>query len=296
MPSFTAHAYNLVFRLMKKPEVPDYPEERRVNAARKVPKVPAGVTLKEYDWGETLTKDGNDKGWVFYIHGGGFTVGTARERRGITQHITACRAYNVVSINYRLAPENRWPAQLDDCHAAWRYCTEELGIDPAKTVLMGESAGGTLVLSLALYLKEHGETQPKAIVAFSPGTNNAEHYPSHSENIKTDYMLWDLVLKGLAGPLFGKDVPEEELRKPTLSPIYGDFTGLPPVFLSASDTEVLLDDSGQLYEKLKKEGHPTELDIQHGVCHAFQIFPQMPEAKRSLRKAFAFIENCRTGS
>ena len=289
MPSITARAYNAVFRMMKRPETPDYEAERKSNAARRPPKLPKDVTLKELPWGEVFTKPGNDRGWVFYIHGGGFTTGAARERRSITQHIADKRGYNVVSIDYRLAPENKWPAQLLDCCEAYRKLPS-LGIDPKDIVLMGESAGGTLVLSLALYLKENSETQPKAIAAFSPCVTHAEHYPSHAGNAKTDYMLRDEVLKGLHEPVFGKDAPDSILRMPTASPVYGDFSGLPPIFLSASDTEALYDDSVVLFEKLKREGHTAELDVQHGVCHAFQIFPNMPEAQVSLDKAFAFIE------
>ena len=80
------------------------------------------------------------------------------------------------------------------------------------------------------------------------------------------------------------------LRQPTISPLYGDFAGLPPVFFSASDTEVLLDDSKALYEKLKNRGHQTALDIRHGVCHAFQVFTAMPEAKQALGVAFRTLE------
>ena len=289
MPSITAQAYNAVFRMMKRPETPDYAAERKMNASRKPPKLPKGVTLTELPRGELLEKPGNDRGWVLYIHGGGFTTGAARERRFVTQHIADRRGYNVVSIDYRLAPEYKWPAQLLDCHEAYQKLPA-LGIDPKDVVLMGESAGGTLVLSLALYLKEKGETQPKAIVVFSPCVTHAEHYPSHSRNAKSDYMLRDAVLKGLHEPVFGQDAADDVLRSPTASPVYGDYSGLPPVFLSVSDTEALYDDAVVLYGKLKRAGHAAELDVQHGVCHAFQIFPAMPEAQVSLRKAFAFIE------
>ena len=82
----------------------------------------------------------------------------------------------------------------------------------------------------------------------------------------------------------------EYLRQPAISPLYGDFSGLPPVFFSVSDTEVLLDDSRVLYEKLKKQGHQTALDIRHGVCHAFQVFTTMPEARQALTVVFRTLE------
>ena len=149
-----------------------------------------------------------------------------------------------------------------------------------------------LVLSLPLYLKRENLPQPKAVVSFSPVVNQEGHYPSHTANIKTDYMLRGSVQKGLQEPVFGKNAPEVLLKDPLASPIFGDWEGLPLVFLSASDTEVLLDDSREMYKKLSKEGHKTGLDIQHGCCHAFQIFTEMPEAKNALAKAFAFLEEC----
>ena len=293
MPSIMAHIYNTVLRLMPQHEG-DYAKQRKRND-RRPPKLPKGVTVEQITLGglpaERIVKSGSAKGWIFYIHGGGFTTGSARERRSLCQFITDRYGYHCLSINYRLAPENKWPAQLEDCEKAW-LDTIRLGIAPEKTVFMGESAGGTLVLSLALLLKEKELPLPKAIAAFSPGTNNAEHYPSHTENAKTDYMLRDLIAKGIGEPVFGKNASAMLLHSPLVSPVYGDYSGLPPVFLAVSDTEALYDDSRVLYRKLKAEGHQTRLDVQHGVCHAYPMFPMIPEARATIKNAFDFLENC----
>ena len=297
MISFAGRLMNWVFSMMPgdEPGKPhDYAAERRANESRKPPKKPKDVVIDETEINgmpaERLTKTGNSKGWVFYIHGGGFTTGSAKERRSLTQYLTDKCGYNCFAINYRLSPENQWPVQVEDCIEAYRQYLD-LGYKPEDTILMGESAGGTLVFSLSLKLKELGLPQPKAIVAFSPATDNYTDLPSHTANIRTDTMLRDTVAKGLAEPLFGGHVDPEVLKDPILSPINGDFTGLPPVFLSASDTEVLYDDSVIMYEKLKREGHRVELDIQHGVCHAFQMMPFMPEARTSIRKMDKFLDN-----
>ena len=298
MSSLTSKAYNLVFRLMPqdKPGQPhDYALERIFND-RNPHRPPRGVQVRRIWLGghdaEKIEKPDNTKGWVFYIHGGGFTTGSARERRNLCQYIAAHHGYNCVSVNYRLAPENKWPAQIEDCLAAWKDFIA-MGCAAKDAVLMGESAGGTLVLSLGLYLKKLDMDQPKAIISFSPVVNQAEHYPSHSANAKTDYMLRDSVLKGLQEPVFGKDASDGVLRDPLASPIYGDWTGIAPVFLSVSDTEALLDDSQVLYQKLKEEGHRTGLDIQRSCCHAFQVFPSMPEARKAIQNAFVFVEDCK---
>lgn len=297
MPSIQAHVMNLVFRCMPqdKPGQPhDYEAERKRND-RKPPRPPGGVKVEHLTLAglpaERISKAGNRKGVVFYIHGGGYTVGSARERRAVCQYICSRFGYDCVSINYRLAPENLWPAELDDCFTAYRDFLKT-GISSDHVVFMGESAGGTLALSLSLLLKEKELSQPKAIAAFSPCVTHAETLPSHTANAKTDYMLRDSVAQGGIRIAFGGNPDEKFLRSPLVSPLYGDYSGLPPVFLSASDTEALLDDSRLLYEKLKAEKHRTAMDIQHGVCHAFQVFTGMPEARRALQKTFDFLEDC----
>ena len=286
---------NLIFRMMphdKPGEAHDYVAERKRND-REPLKCPDGVTIKEIFLndmsGEHLHKDGNNKGLVFYIHGGGFTTGSAKERRMLTQYIVDHYGYDCIAINYRLAPENKWPLQIEDCYSAYQNLLKEY--DSRDVIFMGESAGATAALSLGLLAKQRGLALPKAIVAFSPATDQYEDLPSHKGNIKTDYMLRDAVAKGMADVLFDHEVDREVLKDPLLSPYYGDFNGLPPIFLSASDSETLYDDTIVLYEKLKKEGHIVEKDIRHKVCHAYQMMPFIPEARKTLNRCFGFLDN-----
>lgn len=296
MPSIAAIVTNIVFRTMpgeRAGQGHDYIAERERNAKRNPPKLPKDVILETIDINgtdsERITKKGNDKGLIFYIHGGGFTTGSAKERRILTQYVVDHYGYDCISINYRLAPEHKWPSPVEDCAAAYENVLKT-GYDPKDIVFMGESAGGTLVLSLALLCKKRGLPQPGAIVAFSPATDNFEPLPSHTANIPTDYMLKDAVSKGITDVLFEGEATEEMLKDPLLSPYYGDYEGLPPIHLSASDTETLYDDAVLLYEKLKREGHSVAYDEAHGVCHAYQIMTYMPEAKKTLDRVFAFLK------
>lgn len=289
MVSITARIMNLI--LQKLPESNGNYEEERERNAKTVVKPLKDIEIAERDLGgfpaDYITKKGNAKGTVFYIHGGGFTTGSAKERRSITQHIVSKRGYDCVSINYSLAPENKWPKALEDCLKAYEEALQEGYED---LILMGESAGGTLALSLGLLLKEKGLPLPKAIVAYSPCTDQAEDLPSHRGNIKTDYMLKGMVAKGLTTVLFDHEPTMEELKDPYISPYYGDYEGLPKIFLAVSDSETLYDDSVVLYEKLKKEGHEVSLSVKHGVPHAYPMFPFMREAKETLDETFAFLE------
>ncbi|MBR4461430.1 MAG: alpha/beta hydrolase [Erysipelotrichaceae bacterium] len=301
MPSIAAHVTNLIFRLMpqdKDGETHDYVAERERNAKRKPEKHPKGVKLEEFELNgfpaDRITKEGNDKGLIFYIHGGGFTTGSAIERRMLTYHVADHYGYDCISINYRLAPENKWPSQIEDCCNAYEKVLD-MGYLPKDIVFMGESAGGTLALSLALLCKEKKLPQPKAIIAFSPATDQYRDLPSHTRNIKTDHMLKDAVAKGLCDVLFEGETDREKLKEALLSPYYGDYEGLPPIFLSASSSETLYDDAMILYDKLKSEGHETEIDIRNGVCHAYQIMPYMQEARKTLEQTFAFVNKISKG-
>ena len=271
----------------------DYEAEWKKNARMTGFKLSKGMSLEEIDLNgqkaELIKKEGNDKGLIFYIHGGGFTTGSARERRIFTYPAVRKYGYDCMSINYRLAPENKWPAQIEDCLEAYEN-TLKIGYDPKDIILMGESAGGTLVLSLGLFLKDRGLPMPKVIVAFSPATDQYEDLPSHKANIKTDRMLRDGVAKGICDVLFDHKPSEAELKQYLLSPYYGDYEGLPPIHLSASDSEVLYDDARILYEKLKKEGHEVMYEEGYRVCHAYQIMTYMPESRKTLKNMFRYIE------
>lgn len=296
MASELAEFFNNMFKNAPKgdPSQPhDYAAEREGGKKRPKPPVPEGVTIQELDlngnYGELLTKEGNDGPLVMYIHGGGFTTGAAEERRELTFDVAANHGSNVIANNYRLSPENKWPCHLEDCVAAYQAILE-LGYAPERIVLMGESAGATLVLSLGLYLRDHKMPMPGAIVAYSTCSNQDDGFPSHTDNIDTDYMLGNAVNSDeQLNAVFGENAPKELLHSSYVSPYYADYTDMPPIFLAASDIEVLRDDSVYLYEKLKKEGHTAELDIQTGLCHAYPIFPEIPESKDTVNKAFAFI-------
>lgn len=296
MPSEVAEFFNNLFKNAseeKKGQPHDFAAEREENEKRQKPEIPEGVTLTELKlkghYGELIEKEGNRGPLVLYIHGGGFTTGAAQERRELTFEIAANRGCNVIANNYRLSPENKWPCHLEDCVEAYEAVLE-MGYDADRIVLMGESAGGTLVLSLGLYLRDHNMPLPGAIAAFSPCCNQDEGFPSHKENAKTDYMLGDAVNRpDQLEAVFGKEVSGEILHSDYASPYYADFAGMPPVFLAASDIEALYDDSVYLYKKLKEEGHAVEMDVQKDVCHAYPMFTQMPEAQNTLDKVFAFV-------
>lgn len=299
MLSLQALLLNFIFTCISKinlSHTSDYVAERKRNE-RTSPKAPKGVSVSQIDldgiYAEKIEKEGNKDRLILYIHGGGFCTGSAKERRGLCQYIANNYGYNCIANDYRLSPENHWPAHLNDCKEVYLSLLKN-GYEAKKIIFMGESAGGTLVLSLALQLKDEGIPLPAAIVAFSSCTNQAEGFPSHQYNSKSDKMLGDSIndtnkYKAVFG-IYQPDI--EKMRNPLISPYYGNYEGLPPIFLAASDTEVLYDDTRKLYDKLKEQNHTVELDIKHKLCHAYPIFYQLRESKDTLNKVFAFLSNC----
>lgn len=299
MASKEADFFNRLFSEMPKQEGTehDFAQERKQNAARQKPACPETVRLEPVTingiGGEKLTNQSGKRREdrvILYIHGGGFTTGAAEERREITYDLCETYGFTVYANNYRLAPEHLWPAGFDDTYAFYKGLIGE--VNPSTLYLMGESAGGTLVLSVALQAEADGVPQPAGIAAFSACTNQADQLPSHVNNIETDTMLGDAVnSEGQYKAVFGSAHPDRALLTgPVVSPYFGDYRLLPPIFLSASDNEVLLDDSVVLYEKLTKEHHPCMLDIQKDVFHAYPMFPMVPEARETLDRAVSFLD------
>ncbi|MBQ9612516.1 MAG: alpha/beta hydrolase [Lachnospiraceae bacterium] len=269
----------------------DYAAERAANALRPFPPTPEGVRIEEIKNGEIIVPDEPNGKYILYIHGGGMTTGSAKERRDITFYLADIYKYTVYANNYRLSPENKWPAQMEDCLAFYEDMLNS-GIAPERLFFMGESAGGTLVLSTALVARDAGKPLPAGIAAFSPATTQGDEFPSRRGNIPTEYMLKDALTRpDQLIALTGTEKPEERLMKdPYFSPYYAEYDQMPPIFLSASDAEVLYDDSVKLYEKLKKEGRPAELEVLHDMIHAYPIFPMIPEARETIEKAVKYLE------
>lgn len=287
MASLLTHFLNAMFRLM--PICDDVTEERRKNAARRQGKPPAGVSLTENYLGlpcEFIEKRGNGDVVVLNIHGGGFTTGSAREARALSFFVADKLGCNVIACDYRLAPENKLPAAFDDCFEIYK------GVAAAhrKLIIIGGSAGGTLAISTAQRAVSEGVLPPLAVAAFSPLAGIGLSLPSHKNNLKTDYMLKrDPSGEQLLGVLIPEGAGEDFLKDPVISPVYGTFQGFPPLFLSASDSEILYDDSVLLYEKATSCGVKCEFEIGHKMLHAWAGIPQIPEARRTLKNMAQFF-------
>lgn len=222
---------------------------------------------------------------VLFLHGGGYIAGSP----ALYQHILwrfadACRA-EIAAVDYRLAPENPFPAALDDAVDAWRALLDE-GVDPRRCAILGDSAGGGLALGLAKRLRDEAIPLPAAVVALSPWTDLAITGDS-VRNDRADPMLRSDCLKPFAAQYLGG----ADCRNPYASPLYGDMRGLPPTLLQVGSDEILRDDSVRMAERMREAGCAVTLEVWPRMPHVWHAFaPIMPEAGKAIARVGAFID------
>ena len=225
---------------------------------------------------------------VLQLHGGGYIWGLADSYRDIAvKQAVLCDAREVFLVDYRLAPENIYPAALDD--AAQVY-TELLnrGIDPKNIIVFGDSAGGNLALELSLYLKEKNLPQPAMLILLSPWATLETDLPSRTENADRDLILGKInpeMNSGVANPVYGGKIP---LNDPRLSPIYADLKNLPPMLIQIGGYELFVDEGIELLKRATADGLDVTLTVYAGMSHDFALL--LPELDDSI-KSFAEIKN-----
>lgn len=282
--------YNIIKKGKKefdKNNPPDYVLRREQEIQSRAPKnVKVEQIANDGVNGEYLSKGNNPECKVLmYIHGGGFVGGSPATRRTFTGYTAKRLGYNVYSIDYRLAPEYAFPFGAEDCLKAYKMLVEKYG---AKNIcLIGESAGGNLVLSVALQAKAQGIELPACIVVFSSTLQYTRIFPSYKHNAKTDCML-DIMFLEEVKTTYLKTSENE--TNPYAAPLCGDYTGFPPIYIAVSDSEYLYDDSLEFYKKLQTLNITSQFDVYHKKMHAFQVIPVLPEAKRALKNAKSFID------
>lgn len=233
-----------------------------------------------------IPKNASREKVIMYIHGGGFISGSTGSHRMHVAKFVKNSGIKALLFDYRLAPEYPYPAALDDSVAAYQWLIDQ-GYCPENIVVAGESAGGTLTLSLLLALKSLNINLPKSAVAISPVTElscSAESFRTNAKNDIAPMNSWSVWTNYyIAG---------SDLTDPLLSPIYGDLSGLPPLSLTVGTNEIHYDDTVNFAKKAEEYGVDVELNIWKGMIHAFPILsPLFPEAKGALLNICDFIRN-----
>ena len=224
---------------------------------------------------------------LLYLHGGGYCICSLDTHRGLAARLALASCAHVLILDYRLAPENRFPAALEDALAAYRWALAQ-GIPSKQIAIGGDSAGGGLTVATAVNLRDAGQKLPAALFLLSPWTDLTFSGESHQTRKKIDPIFGgeDGGLNFAPAYLAGQDP-----TNPLISPLFADLQGLPPTLIHVGSDEILLDDSTRLEEKMKAAGVESHLQVWEGMWHVFQVFaPYIPEAQLSIDRVGQFIQ------
>lgn len=217
-----------------------------------------------------------------YLHSGGLVTGTRFAEDLRLLDLALGTGSSVVSVEYRLAPEHPFPAAIEDCYAAWRWLSSgrpELDIDPARIVLVGESAGGGLAAALAILISERGGPQPVAQLLATPMLDHRNDSPSVQQ--LDGIGLWDKVSNQTGWSAYlGSRVGTDEVPGHASPSSAEALAGLPPAFIDVGDAEIFRDESVDYARRLWLAGVPAELHVWTGGCHTFYaLIPELPLAQ-----------------
>lgn len=237
-------------------------------------------------YAEWLTpKDSMDGKLLLYLHGGAYVVGGCDMYRQMVSHMARAGRIQALLPEYRLSPEHKYPAAIDDAVGIYRTLLQQ-GIKPESIIFAGDSAGGGLAVATLLALRDAGDPLPAAAVLLSPfldvsGSGESMQTRAmqdpwfHAEDISTiaDYYC-----------------AAEQRREPLVSPVFADVGGLPPLYIQVGDDEILLSDSERIAQKIKVAGGEVELEVWPEMWHVFQMFiGKMPESGRAIRKIGDYV-------
>lgn len=226
---------------------------------------------------------------ILQLHGGGY-IGPMKNiyRKFAVMYSKLSYGGDVLTIDYRVAPEHPYPAALEDAVYAYRWLTEEKQYRPEQIIVVGDSAGGGLSLALGLYLKDHQMPLPAGFLLMSPWADLTCSGESHETNYCRD-------------PLFGNSresmlynssyIGEHDPKEPYISPMFGDYHGFPPMLLQAGGYEMLLSDSESVAAKARAAGVKLRLSVYEGMFHEFQMSMGLfPESREAWSEAGRFIQ------
>lgn len=233
---------------------------------------------------EWLIPAGAPEGKVLlYLHGGGFVYPAAPPHLELLAFLSKEMGVRVLLVDYRLAPDHPFPAPLDDCVGAYLWLLEQ-GVSPEHIVLAGDSAGGHLTVTTLMKLRDEGHPLPAAAACLSP-VGDLTGKP----NLMADK---DPLLHPKAGRFFRASfIGQNDAEHPLISPVLGDWKGLPPLLIHAGEDELLRDDALAMEALAKAAGVEVQCEIYPRMWHVWQLYLELPQAKESLSKIAAFLRS-----
>jgi len=284
-----------LFKLKLKPEVVD--ENFSVDEFREsIHRASARVKLPNDVSTQKVSVEGINAEWIvpqnplkdkvlLYIHGGGFISGSCLTHcMHVAKFARECQLKSLV-FDYRLAPEYPFPAPLNDCVTVYKWLLKH-GYEEKNIVVGGESAGATLTLSLLLALKENNIVLPRAAFSISPVTDlrcNAGSFTYNAKNDVAPMGSWTVWTRHY--------ISDNDPKNPLLSPQFGNFEGLPPLYICVGTHEIHFDDCVNVARIAKQYGVDVTLRIWDKMIHAFPLLtPLFPEAKKAFQEICEFVK------
>ena len=221
---------------------------------------------------------------VLYFHGGGFRIASALAYRSYGSHLAAVLGARVMLVEYRLAPEHKFPKAVDDCFAVWESLLAE-GIDTGRIVIAGDSAGGGLAASVTMHALADG-VLPAGVICCSPWVDLTITADTYDTNAESDKLFSRTSAEEAAPAYLGGADP----MNPIASPLFGDWDGAPPLLILVGDAEVLLDDSRKLADVAKSAGVDVTLSVYPEMPHIWTMsYPAFPEAVEGVTEMAEFV-------
>ena len=236
------------------------------------------VTISEYPISNNV---------ILYLHGGGYVSGSIETHVGLVSEIARGSKTRALVIEYRRAPENPFPAALEDATVAYHWLVDDQGINPANIIIAGDSAGGGLTLACLVKLRDIGAPLPVAAVCLSPWTDLALTGKSIQTKAEKDPFITLEELEFMTEQYLG----ETDSKNPLVSPLYAELQGLPPLLIQVGTSEILLDDSIRFSNRAKAAGVEVQLAIWDDMIHVFAAFAEWaPEGRQAIDQICEFIK------
>jgi len=257
--------------------------------AARYAKTPPGVEVKpatiEGIKAEWLVPAGaNSEKLIMYVHGGGYVSGSCSVHRGFVSKFAHFTQVANLVFEYRLAPENKYPAAVDDSVKVYQWLLS-VGYKPENIVIAGESAGGGLCLATLLALKDRKIQMPAAAVAISPWTDltcSGDSYKTKNRYSPAPFNSWHVFSKHYCG--------NTPAGTPFISPLFGDLKGLPPLFINSGVNDELFNDGEKFSQKAREAGVDVTFVAGTGMVHCYPLLaPMFPEAAEAMNEIVEFI-------
>jgi monoterpene epsilon-lactone hydrolase len=234
---------------------------------------------------EAIAPENRDR-LLIQIHGGCYVLSPAEAALPEAMLIAAIGRFKVIAVDYRMPPEAYFPAALDDAMTVWKAALRMA--DPKKMAFIGTSAGGALVLEMALRAKQDGLPLPAAIASGTPMSDLTKAGDSFQTNALIDNVL--VSPDGFCDAAAAFYANGHDLRDPMLSPVYGDMHGFPPTILTTGTRDLLLSNTVRVHRKLRQAGVDAQLHVYEGQSHAyFGRDDRIPETREAFGEIATFF-------